>query len=54
MQETNNIKLKKIDKTDVINDSLGYLNDNFDSIDELLTRGLAESLSNIEIENIMK
>lgn len=54
MQETSNFNLKKIDKTDTIKDSLGYLNENFDSIDEMLASGLAESLSNIEIENIMK
>lgn len=54
MQETSNMKFKKIEKTDAINDSLGYLNENFDSIDEILANGLAESLSNIEIENIMK
>lgn len=49
MQETTNFKFRKIDKTDAIHDSLGFLNANFDSLDEML-----ESLSNIEIENIMK
>lgn len=54
MQETTNLKFRKIDKTDTIHDSLGFLNINFESLDELLANGLAESLSNIEIENIMK
>ena len=53
MKETTNLKLKKIDKADRVHDSLEYLNENFDNLDELLSNGLAESLSNEEIENIM-
>lgn len=36
MQETQNYKLKKIDKeTDKILDSIDYLNQNFDDIDKI-------------------